>query len=256
MGTPLYDNLSANYDRFVNWDQRLRVELPFIEQQLAAVGARRLLDAACGTGMHAIALAERGYRVVGADVSVGMIQQARRNAAGLDCEVSFRVAGMGELAPQMEDRFDAVLCLGNSLPHLLTSDALRAALEDFHRVLRPSGLLMVQNRNFDRVMQDENGRWMEPQAHRDGSSEWLFVRFYDLNQDGTVTFNVLTLSRSDSGGWEQEVDSTLLRPWLQGELEDLVALAGFRDCALYGNMSGAAYDPATSGNLIMTARKG
>jgi glycine/sarcosine N-methyltransferase len=256
MGTPLYDSLSANYDRFVNWDQRLRYELPFIEELLAAVGARRLLDAACGTGMHAIALAERGYRVVGADVSVGMIRQARANAAGLDYDVSFSVAGLGELAPQLGDGFDAVLCLGNSLPHLLTAEALRGALVDFHRVLRRGGLLMIQNRNFDRVIRDENARWMEPQCYRDGNAEWLFVRFYDLLQDGTLTFNVLTLSRSDSGDWQQEVDSTLLRPWLQNELGDLAALAGFRDAAFYGDMTGVAYDPLSSGNLVMTARRG
>jgi hypothetical protein len=105
-------------------------------------------------------------------------------------------------------------------------------------------------------MQDKNARWMEPQAYRQGSTEWLFVRFYDLSQDGTLTFNVMTLSRSDSGGWEQEVDSTLLRPWLRTELEDLVTLAGFRDYEFYGDMSGAAYDPLSSGNLIMTAKQG
>ncbi len=256
MATPLYDSFSANYDRFVNWDQRLRYELPFIEEQLAAVGARRLVDAACGTGMHAIALAKRGYRVVGADVSIGMIAQATANAAGLDCDVSFRVAGLGELASKLDGTCDAVLCLGNSLPHLLTVEALRAALVDFHRVLRRGGLLMIQNRNYDRKMQDKNARWMEPQAYREKGTEWLFVRFYDFGQDGTWTFNVMTLSRSNSGGWKQEVDSTLLRPWLRSELEDAVALAGFRDSASYGDMTGAPYDPLSSGNLVMTARRG
>ncbi|MDY7040920.1 MAG: class I SAM-dependent methyltransferase, partial [Chloroflexota bacterium] len=78
---PLYDPFSSDYDRFVNWKERLAYELPFIERQLTAVGARRVLDAACGTGMHAIALAQRGYEVIGADLSAGMIERARENAA-------------------------------------------------------------------------------------------------------------------------------------------------------------------------------
>lgn len=45
---PLYDPFSADYDRFVNWRERLAYELPFIEQQLAASGARRILDTVCG----------------------------------------------------------------------------------------------------------------------------------------------------------------------------------------------------------------
>jgi glycine/sarcosine N-methyltransferase len=256
MSTPLYDSFSVNYDRFVNWEERLRYELPFIEEQLAGVGARRLLDAACGTGMHAIALAQQGYRVIGADASAGMIQRARANAAGLECDVSFKVAGLGELAPQVADSLDAVLCLGNSLPHLLTTDALNAALNDFHRLLRRGGLLIIQNRNFDRVIQDDNGRWMEPQTYREDGREWLFVRFYDIRQDGTLSFNLVTLSRCEPGGWEQQVDSTLLRPWLRSELESLVALAGFHDAEFYGDMSGTSFDPQSSGNLVITAKRG
>ena len=49
----MYDDFSSNYDRFVNWPGRLAAELPFIERQLQAVEARRVLDAACGTGRHA-----------------------------------------------------------------------------------------------------------------------------------------------------------------------------------------------------------
>lgn len=77
---PLYDPFSADYDRFVNWRERLAYELPFLEQQLTAASARRVLDVACGTGMHAIALAQRGYDVTGADLSAGMIERARENA--------------------------------------------------------------------------------------------------------------------------------------------------------------------------------
>ncbi|NLS79114.1 MAG: class I SAM-dependent methyltransferase, partial [Chloroflexi bacterium] len=117
---PLYDDLSQDYDRFVNWGNRLAYELPFIERQLAAVGAKRVLDAACGTGQHALALAQRGYDVTGADLSEGMIAQARQNAARLGVPARFAVAGFGELATQLGGGFDAVLCLGNSLPHLLT----------------------------------------------------------------------------------------------------------------------------------------
>ena len=62
----MYDDFSQDYDRFVDWPGRLAVELPFLEARLKEGGARRVLDAACGTGMHALALAERGYEAAGA----------------------------------------------------------------------------------------------------------------------------------------------------------------------------------------------
>ena len=80
---PLYDSFD-DYDRFVNWERRLAYELPFIEAQLQAANARRVLDVACGTGQHALALARRGYEVVGADLSAAMIERARENAAALE----------------------------------------------------------------------------------------------------------------------------------------------------------------------------
>lgn len=251
---PLYDPFSADYDRFVNWRERLAYELPFIEQQLTAANARRVLDVACGTGMHAIALAQRGYDVAGADLSAGMIERARENAAAADSEARFVVAGFGELVEKVGGGFDALLCLGNSLPHVLTVEALHATLADFAAVLRPGGLLLIQNRNFDAVMANR-ARWMEPQAHREGSREWLFIRFYDFNPDGTLTFNVLTLRRDNGGKWTQQIEATTLRPWLHDELRSAIAASGFGKITRYGDMSGAPFDPATSGNLALIANR-
>ena len=135
----MYDSFSVDYDRFVNWPDRLATELPFIEGQLQAVGACRVLDAACGTGMHAIALARQGYEVVGVDLSAGMIERARANACVGEVNARFEVAGFGELAARAGTGFDAALCLGNSLPHLLTPVDLEAALADFAACLRPGG---------------------------------------------------------------------------------------------------------------------
>jgi 2-polyprenyl-3-methyl-5-hydroxy-6-metoxy-1,4-benzoquinol methylase len=148
----MYDGLSADYDRFVDWKSRLAAELPFIERELRMAGMRRVLDVACGTGMHAVALARRGYKVVGTDLSAGMVERARVNATAAGVDVRFEVAGFGELGTQVGADFDALLCLGNSLPHLLTPVDLAAALSDFAACLQPGGLLLVQNRNFDAVL--------------------------------------------------------------------------------------------------------
>ncbi len=252
--TPLYDALSDDYDRFVDWPARLDYELPFIEAQLAAVDARRVLDAACGTGHHALALAARGYDVVGADRSVGMIARARANAAAGLTNARFVEAGFGALAASEGGSFNALLCLGNSLPHVRTAGALHAALCDFAAVLQPGGLLIIQNRNFDAVMSVRD-RWMGPQAHREDGSEWLFVRFYDFNPDGTITFNVLILRRGAHGAWEQQAEATTLYPLLRDELTAALASAGFADVLCYGDMTGAPFNAEASGNLVITARR-
>jgi len=234
--------------------------MPWIEEQLQQApqpsrAPRGVLDAACGTGMHAIALAQRGYAAAGADLSASMIERARQNAAKAGVEARFEAAGFGRLRQTFgTGTFEAVLCLGNSLPHLLSSAELAEALEDFAACLRPGGLLIVQNRNFNSVM-TKGERWMEPQAHREGAREWIFVRFYDFDPDGLITFNILTLKREEPGSWMQQVAATRLRPLAQAELSMALNAAGFRDIQSYGDMSGAPFEAETSGNLVIIATR-
>ena len=158
--------------------------------------------------------------------------------------------------------FDALLCLGNSLPHLLTPVDLAIALLDFAACLRPGGLLLIQNRNFDAVLL-RGERWQEPQAHREGATEWLFLRFYDFEPDGTLTFNLVTLRREacpehseGAGEWRQQVRATRLWPQRRDDLVAALAAAGFGDIACWGDMQGAPFDPDRSPNLVLTARRG
>ena len=254
----MYEAFSSDYDRFVNWNARLAAEMPWIEQQLQQApqpsrAPRRVLDAACGTGMHTIALAQRGYAAAGADLSASMVERARQNAAAAGVAATFQAAGFGTLAQTFgKGAFDAVVCLGNSLPHVLSSAELAYVLVDFAACLRPDGLLIVQNRNFNAVMA-HGERWMEPQAHREETREWIFIRFYDFDPDGLITFNILTLRREEPGDWTQVAAATRLRPLLQTELSMALTAAGFKDIQSYGNMSGAPFEPEKSGNLVATA---
>lgn len=252
---PLYDSFSDTYDHFVNWSQRLAYEMAFIQRQLVTVGAHRVLDVACGTGWHAIALAQAGYEVMGADLSANMIERARHNAAKMAVhQVHFVVAGFGQLRQAVDGRYDAVLCLGNSLPHVLTDAQLDATLADFAAVLRPGGLLLIQDRNFDAVMRTRN-RWMTPQWYRQEGQEQLFVRFYDFNADGTLTFNVLILERLGDAAWTQRAEATLLRPWRSEELRGALEVNSFEDCAFYGDMAGSPFEATNSNDVVITAHR-
>jgi glycine/sarcosine N-methyltransferase len=255
MPVPMYDSLSSDYDRFVNWSSRLSFEMPFIETQLAslAAGSRplRVLDAACGTGMHAIELARRGHLAAGADYSPGMIERARQNAHEAGQVIDFQIAGFGELARKFNG-FDALLCLGNSLPHVAGLAELTRTLEDFALVLRPDGLLLLQNRNFDLVLNRQE-RWMAPESAQQDDRECLFVRFYDFDPDGLITFNILTLTRQNGLPWQQKVDSTRLYPLRRSELLQSLKQAGFRRFTCYGNMSGEPFELHVSENLVINA---
>ena len=54
------------------------------------------------------------------------------NAADAQVDARFEAAGFGELSAWVGAGFDALLCLGNSLPHLLTPADLSAASASTH----------------------------------------------------------------------------------------------------------------------------
>ena len=93
---------------------------------------RRILSVGCGTGELERSLRELGYRVIGLDFSLEMLQTAvRRGDGGL-------VQGDGHLLPFAAGSFNAVI-LPESLGHLKASVALAEA----NRVLRRRGRLLI-----------------------------------------------------------------------------------------------------------------
>lgn len=252
-GVGMYDALAAEYDRFVNWPARLSLEIPFLENALRGANASNILDAACGTGMHALTLAARGFAAAGADSSAGMIDRARKNAAQAGATARFAIAGFGQIAGSFgAERFDALLCLGNSLPHAGSMPAVLGTLRDFAACLRPGGLLILQNRNFDAVLAHRE-RWMPLQSLKDGGSERIFLRSYDFEADGTLTFWMILLGREASGPWSQSAHSVRLYPFRRDDLMAALGKAGFTDLHCYGDAKGSDFDPAASEDLWVTA---
>lgn len=99
-----------------------------------------VLDAGIGTGFAAVAIARKvgpGGRVLGVDVSPGMLQEARISisTAGIQ-NVELLEADATDLNSYTPSMFDAVICAA-SLLYMSVSKALG----EWHRLLKPGGLL-------------------------------------------------------------------------------------------------------------------
>jgi glycine/sarcosine N-methyltransferase len=252
-----YDALGDEYDVMVSWEDRLRREEPFFRGVFVERGVRSVLDAACGTGRHAVAFARWGCsRAAGADLSPAMIERAREHAREAGVDVAWAVAGFGGLAaafPEGIGSFDAVTCLGNSLPHLLDDATLGAALADMARMLRPGGLLVVQDRNYDRVMARRE-RFMPIAARGQPGDETLFLRITDFLGADRLRFTVVTL-RSSGGTWSCSARSTPLRGIEQEALLGALAEAGFAAVECFGSYGREPFDPIGASDLVAVAVK-
>ncbi|MCC7354042.1 MAG: class I SAM-dependent methyltransferase [Anaerolineae bacterium] len=253
-----YDVLAPLFDLMTDWEARLAGEGPFLRRMLVDHGAMRVLDAACGSGGHALALARWGYVATGADASPVMVALAERKATNAGLAVPFVVADLARLPAAFAEivPFDAVLCLGNSLPHLLTQDDLVAALRGMAAVLRPGGLLITQNLNYD-LRWRTRPRSLALQSGLMDGQEHLVWRFadYDLAA-GRIAFHIAVFRRGESG-WNVHTHTTPQRPLFQADLLAGLAAAGFGAARSFGKMDWPApgFEPATSPDLVVVARK-
>src|SRR5438132_115494 len=119
------------------WDRILDLVLP----RGRALDA---LDVGCGTGFLSFELAARGHRVTGIDFAPAMIAEARRKAADRAIAVRLEEADAEQL-PFAPASFDLVISrhLLWTLPHP------EAAIDEWIRVLRPGGRLVVVDGQFD-----------------------------------------------------------------------------------------------------------
>jgi glycine/sarcosine N-methyltransferase len=240
----MYDKMAEEYDRMTRFQERLTTERTLLEPWVGDPDVRTVLDAACGTGLHSIVLAGMGKKVTGADLSSGMLAQARRHAREQKAQVRFVHAGFGILHKKAPGPFDAVLCLGNSLPHLLTRGSLVKALLDFHRILKPGGRLLLQLINYDRVLKSKE-RLVGVRHDR----ELTFIRTVDfLGKD--IRFNVLTL-REEGGRATSAMRSTLLHPWRKRGLLAALKMTGFVMPEIYGGMNKKPYSMESSTDLVV-----
>jgi ubiquinone/menaquinone biosynthesis C-methylase UbiE len=124
-----YDAEAATYDQFPYPNE---VQRQWVRRLLRTCPAGGLvLDAACGTGQYFSLVAEAGLRVVGADQSAGMLDQAR--ARGIALETLH--VGLQEL--DFSGRFDAAMTI-DAMENVAPED-WPVVLTNLHRAVRPGG---------------------------------------------------------------------------------------------------------------------
>jgi len=111
---------------------------------LAGRGPLEALDAGCGTGFLSFELTARGHRVTGIDFAPAMLAEARRKAAQSGAAVRFEEGDVEQL-PFPPASFDLAI----SRHVLWTLPHPEAAIDEWIRVLRPGGRLVVIDGRFN-----------------------------------------------------------------------------------------------------------
>jgi len=155
-----------------------------LESVLGRGDGRAALDASCGTGTQALALALLGWRVTGADLTAHSVEIARTRAARLGVAADFRVCDMRALDRHFPGAFDCVVTCG-ALDNVSEAGGVRRALAGMHAALRPGGRWYLWLRDLEWVVAHET-RYKYKGTRRVPHGQVITVEDWHVESDAHV----------------------------------------------------------------------
>ncbi|HEV2136871.1 MAG TPA: class I SAM-dependent methyltransferase [Terracidiphilus sp.] len=222
---------AQHYDRLYR-DKEYPVEADFVHTlaQEFVPGASTLLDLGCGTGKHALLLAERGYSVTGVDRSETMLEIARARLAdanrGNTAPVQFasgdvRIVRLGE-------SYDVTAALFHVMSYQVTNEDLAGAFETARAHTKPKGIFIFDCWFGPGVLSDPPQMRVKRLPVEDG---WELTRiteprFHPLENRVDIDYTLVAIE-TNTGRCQQIHETHAMRYLFKPEIEMLAQANGF-----------------------------
>ena len=133
-------------------------EIPFFLKQAKLAGGP-VLEVACGTGRITLPIARAGIEITGLDISLPMLEQARRKA-----EVEhLAITWLGQDCRKINagDAFALIFSATNAMQHLHDLDSVNAFLTSAKHALQPEGMMILDvfNPNPEKLARTDATRY-------------------------------------------------------------------------------------------------
>ena len=211
-----YTSLAAAYDGLTT-DVDYAAILDFLEAILHQAGKQpeTVLDLACGTGSMSLLLAERGCRVLGADISEEMLTEAAAKAAKLTENPPYFICQPMQRL-RLPAPVDAVFCLLDSLNYLTNPEDCRQTFSRVFRALKDDGVFL-----FD-INTPRKLRALDGQVILDENDDSYCVWRAEFDERENCCYYGIDLFRKHGALWERSFeqhceyayDPLVLRQWL------------------------------------------
>lgn len=219
-------------------------EVEEIVHLLALPKGAAILDLACGYGRHAIALAERGYRVTGQDLSAVLLRRAAADADARSVPVRWVQRDMRDIPYTGE--FDAVISVFTSFGYLETDADDQRVLVQARQALKPGGQFLLET-----ISRDAFVRQFQPSGV-DQRNDGLVVIEERQFEPVTGRNNVRVTIQWPDGRRAEHLHS--VRVYCPTELGALCQRAGLPVERWFGGLDGSPLD-LTSRRPVLIGRR-
>jgi ubiquinone/menaquinone biosynthesis C-methylase UbiE len=241
-----FAEIARDYDRMFLRD--LEADRGMLVTLFERYSAKTVLDCACGTGVHTEIIAREGFHVAGSDTSDHMLEVARSKLSAAGLAVDLYKSSWRDLPDVVPGRYDAVICMGNSLAHEPDGETVVESLRGMFTMLNEGGVLLISNTNADRQLAEMVGiEVVEPEPE----CFLLNVRDYGTGKTTNRFFFI------DAAGGEPSMryfKFELMNLTVE-KMESFIRLAGIDEFTFYGEKDFTPYSQYESERLILVAQK-
>jgi SAM-dependent methyltransferase len=229
-----YRGLAADYDWIFDDSalaSGLAINAPAPARLLRRIDpASTVLDAACGTGIDAAALARRGFNVRAADGSQAMVDVAAARFLREGLTVPVQRCLWADLPATIGERFDVVLCTGNALVHAAGRDAMVEALTALRRMTRPGGHVVIDSRNWEKLHRERRIVQVMDRARTRGGRRCVVLYAWEVpaRLDEEHIAHIVFL-HEEGDRIEPHEYRVPFRPFMIGALRERLETAGLRE---------------------------
>ena len=259
--------IARYYDLMVNWKKRFAGEFPTLLKLFKKYKVKTVLDVGVWTGEYTIGLVKKGVKVLGLDshhIMVNISEEKRKKLSeSVRKNVSFMLTDYSDFSKKIEDKFDAAICMGNSLSYVPTQ--LPILFREVYNSLKDDAVLILQLLNFEKVLKTKN-RLLSFIIQKGDKGEHLFIEFFDKLKDDKLTHHVIIFD-SDGENWIYKGTTSIpIYDIRKNAIEKILKKAGFRKISFSGNVGeyqgeygklsfNAPFDPLQSDWLNVVARR-
>ena len=243
-----YHALAASYDRLTN-DVDYEATVEFYMEILRREGLvpRTCVDLACGTGSVTKILAEKGYDVIGVDMSEEMLTEAFQKVQDMENPPRFICQPLQEL--YLPRGVDMAVCALDSLDYITNPDDCAEAIRRTYKALNPGGIFI-----FD-VNTPEKLRDMDGQVFLDEDDDVYCVWRGEFDEQINICTYAMDLFQREGNVWQRSYEEHCEYAYSEPQLRAYLKAAGFTHIEVYADRKFEA-PGAGEQRIYFKARKG
>lgn len=235
-GMSVFDRMGKYWVEIADKNQTKR-QIHFLRNQLDPEGY--ILDLACGTGRHTIALNKMGFKMVGIDISIGLLRVAKEKQSEIQL-----IRGDIRFLPFKSSVFAGVISMDTSFGYLLTENDDRKVLMEIRKMVKDNSVFIIDVFNREQIIK----KYSVEKTNCYNYPSFLLSQKRRVSTNGERLYDLWIVYDGYSG--KKVIFKHTVRLYKLSQLMILLKYCGFKVEKVFGDYEMQEYNAETSRLII------